>query len=93
MSFVQMLLLIALAVAIGVPAVAPQVDRLWTSDFIHLCPLSGKRFARALLRGVDTLDVLRAPRHLPAPGSDATDLGTRRRARHESALGSSRSTA
>jgi len=50
----------ALADAIGVPAVAPRVDGLWTSDFIHLCPLSGKRFARALLRGVGDLDALHA---------------------------------
>jgi hypothetical protein len=50
----------ALADAIGVPAATPPIDGLWTSDFIHLCPLSGKRFARALLREVGRLDAVRA---------------------------------
>jgi hypothetical protein len=48
----------ALADAIGVPAVTPPIAGLWTTDFIHLCPLSAKRFARTLLRGVGELDEL-----------------------------------
>jgi hypothetical protein len=50
----------ALAVLIGVRSVAPRVPGLWTSDFIHLCPLSGKRFGRTLLRAVGQLDAVRA---------------------------------
>jgi len=49
----------ALADAIGVPAVTPPIEGLWTTDFIHLCPLSGKRFARTLLREVGRLEALR----------------------------------
>jgi hypothetical protein len=51
----------ALADAIGVPAVTPPIEGLWTTDFIHLCPLSAKRFARTLLREVSALAALRSP--------------------------------
>jgi hypothetical protein len=50
----------ALAEKIGVRAVVPTVDRLWTGDLAHLCPLSGKRYGRALLRELGELDVIRA---------------------------------
>ena len=49
----------ALADAIGVPAVTPPIEGLWTTDGIHLCPLSGKRFARTLLRDLGKLEMLR----------------------------------
>jgi hypothetical protein len=49
----------ALADAIDVPVVTPPIEGLWTSDRIHLCPLSAKRFARALLRGVGKLEMFR----------------------------------
>lgn len=53
--------MLALARAVGAPVVLPRVDRpLWTGDFVHLCPLSGKRFGRALVRDLVKLDVVRA---------------------------------
>lgn len=50
-----------IAAEIGATAVVPTVDRpLWTTDFAHLCPLSGKRFGRALLREVEKHPAVRA---------------------------------
>jgi hypothetical protein len=50
-----------LATALKVPAVFPRVDgALYTTDVAHLCPLSGKRFGRALLRDLSRLDVVQA---------------------------------
>jgi hypothetical protein len=53
----------ALADELGVDAVVPRVDSLETADIGHLCPLSGKRFGRALLRDLGALPVIRAVRH------------------------------
>jgi len=48
------------ASALGVRALVPRIDaQLWTIDFAHLCPLSGKRFARALLRDLAQLGTIR----------------------------------
>jgi hypothetical protein len=50
-----------IARALGVPAVCPRVDGpLWMVDTSHMRPLSGKRFGRAFLRQLGTLDVVRA---------------------------------
>jgi hypothetical protein len=49
-----------LADALHVPAAIPRVDGLWSMDRAHLCPLSGKRYGRALLRDLARLDVVRA---------------------------------
>jgi hypothetical protein len=49
-----------LAKALNVAAVFPRVDGMWTTDLAHLCPLSGKRFARSLLRDLARLEVIRA---------------------------------
>jgi hypothetical protein len=60
----------ALADVIDVPVVTPPIEGLSTTDGIHLCPLSAKRFARTLLRDVGELEVLRRRRVVnsgPAP--------------------------
>jgi hypothetical protein len=50
-----------IARALGVRAVCPRVDGpLWMVDTSHMRPLSGKRFGRAFLRELGTLDVVRA---------------------------------
>jgi hypothetical protein len=50
-----------MATALNVPAIVPRVrGPLWTTDFAHMCPLSGKRFGRALLRDLGRLDAVRA---------------------------------
>jgi hypothetical protein len=49
-----------LATALHVPAIFPHVHEIWAMDPTHLCPLSGKRYGRALLREVGKLDVVRA---------------------------------
>lgn len=52
-----------LAVSLGARMVIPTVDApMWTGDLAHLCPLSGKRYARAMLRQLGELDVIRAIR-------------------------------
>jgi hypothetical protein len=56
-----------LAAALGVPAVVPIVDGLRSGDIGHLCPLSGKRFGRALLGELGRLDVVRRLRHGTRP--------------------------
>jgi hypothetical protein len=56
-----------LATKLGVWSLAPHVDGpLWTADLVHLCPLSGKRYGRALLRDVADLPVFRASSPDPA---------------------------
>jgi hypothetical protein len=52
--------LFAMRMGLGVQALVPRVDApLWTFDMVHLCPLSGKRFGRALLRELARLDTVR----------------------------------
>jgi hypothetical protein len=49
-----------LATALAVPALVPHVDGLSGMDMAHLCPLSGKRYGRVLLRELGRLDAVRA---------------------------------
>ena len=49
-----------LATALHVPAVFPHVHEIWAMDSAHLCPLSGRRYGRALLREVGELDGVHA---------------------------------
>lgn len=49
-----------LATALRAPGVFPGVERLWAMDLTHLCPLSGKRYGRALTNDLRRLDVVRA---------------------------------
>jgi hypothetical protein len=47
---------VPLARKLGVSSLTPRVNgSLWTADAVHLCPLSGKRYGRALLRDVGLL--------------------------------------
>jgi hypothetical protein len=57
-----------LAVLLGARMVTPKIDEpLWTGDFTHLCPLSGKRYGRAMLRELERVDVVRKIRRQPTP--------------------------
>jgi hypothetical protein len=57
-----------LALLMGARMVIPKLDTpLWTGDFAHLCPLSGKRYSRAMLRELERVDVVRTIRRRPKP--------------------------
>ena len=59
--------------------VTPHADQpLWTGDLVHLCPLSGKLFGRALFRDLAKLDVVRAlARSRPGAQGAASAAGSR----------------
>jgi hypothetical protein len=53
--------------------VTPTPDApLWTGDLVHLCPLSGKRYGRAMLRELERVDAVRKIRRRPNPSRTGT---------------------
>jgi hypothetical protein len=62
-----------LAVLMGASMVTPTPDApLWTGDLVHLCPLSGKRYGRAMLRELERVDAVRKIRRRPNPSRTGT---------------------
>ncbi len=52
-----------LATLLHAPMVVPRIDHpMWTGDLAHLCPLSAKRYGRAMLRELQNVDVVRTIR-------------------------------